>query len=113
TGIANAAASGVPVVVISGRVPRPQTGMGGLQDVPQAAVVAPLCRRVEVVWERTHVLPRLDSVWDAALGAAGAGGGDGPAGPAYVDFPTDLLRETLAGAELDRSWMAARPPQRV
>jgi acetolactate synthase-1/2/3 large subunit len=116
TGIANAAASRVPVVVISGRVPRPQAGLGGLQDVPQGAVVAPLCRRVETVSERAHVLPRLDAVWAAAAGASGfwaGGGGDGPAGPAYIDFPTDLLRETMAGAELDRSWMAARTPERA
>src|SRR2546421_4655579 len=57
TAIANAAASRVPVVVISGRVPRPQTGMGGLQDIPQAAVVAPLWRRAAAGWERTRVLP--------------------------------------------------------
>ena len=113
TAIANAAASRVPVVVISGRVPRPQTGMGGLQDIPQAAVVAPLCRRAETVGERTHVLPRLDAVWDAALGAAGGGGGDGPAGPAYIDVPTDLLRETLTAAEFDRSWLAPAPRQAV
>src|SRR5207245_1000344 len=81
TGFANASMSRAPVVVISGRVPRPQTGMGGLQDIPQAAVVAPLCRRVEVVSERHHVLPRLDAVMDAALGA------DGAPGPAYIDFP--------------------------
>src|SRR5205807_7656679 len=87
-------------------------GMGGLQDIPQAAVVAPLCRRAEAVWERTHVLPRLDAVWAAALGAAG-GDGDGPAGPAYIDFPTDLLRETLHEPEYDRSWLAPRAPQPV
>lgn len=102
TGIANAAMSRAPVLIISGRVPRPQTGMGGLQDIPQASVVAPLCRYVEVVSERRHVLPRLDAAFDAALGS------DGPAGPAYIDFPTDLLRETLAGAELDRSWLQPR-----
>ena len=102
TGIANAATARVPVLILSGRVPRPQTGMGGLQDIPQAGVVAPLCRRVEVVSERHHVLPRLDAVLDAALGC------DGPPGPAYIDFPTDLLRETLTGSELDRSWFQAR-----
>lgn len=107
TGIANAAMSRVPVLILSGRVPRPQTGMGGLQDIPQAGVVAPLCRRVEVVWERHHVLPRLDAVLDAALGC------DGPPGPAYIDFPTDLLRETLAGSELDGSWFQARPRHRL
>src|SRR5437763_5690 len=77
TGIANAAMSRAPVLILSGRVPRPQSGMGGLQDIPQAAVVASLCRRVEVVSERHHVLPRLDAVLDAALGS------DVPPGPAY------------------------------
>lgn len=102
TGIANAAASRVPVVVISGRVPRPQAGMGGLQDIAQAPVVQPLCRRVEVVSEAQHVLPRLDAVFEAASG------GDGDPGPAYIDFPTDLLRETLTGPSLDVSWLAPR-----
>ena len=108
TGIANASTARVPVLVISGRVPRPQAGMGGMQDIPQAAVVAPLCRRVEVVAERAHVLPRLAAVWDAALGAAA--GGDGPAGPVYIDFPTDLLRESYGAGGPDRSWMEARSP---
>jgi acetolactate synthase-1/2/3 large subunit len=106
TGIANAATSRVPVVVISGRVPRPQTGMGGLQDIPQALVAGPLCRRVEVVSERHHVLPRLDAVFDAACGA------DAPPGPAYIDFPTDLLREPLPVAELDAAWLRPRSPAR-
>jgi acetolactate synthase I/II/III large subunit len=106
TGVANASMSRSPVLIISGRVPRPQTGMGGLQDIPQAAVVVSLCRRVEVVSDRHHVLPRLDAVMDAALGA------DGPPGPAYIDFPTDLLRETLSGAELDRDWLQPRPRAR-
>ena len=106
TGIANAAMSRARVLIVSGRVPRPQTGMGGLQEIPQAAVVAPLCRRVEVVSERHHVLPRLDAVFDAALGS------DGRPGPAYIDFPTDLLRETLADAECDRAWLGPRRVQR-
>jgi acetolactate synthase-1/2/3 large subunit len=107
TGIANAATARVPVVVISGRVPRLQAGMGGLQDIPQGAVVAPLCRRAEVVSERHHVLPRLDAVFDAAIGA------DGPAGPTYIDFPTDLLRETLAPQEFDAAWLRPRQPLRI
>lgn len=95
TAIANAHTSRVPVLVISGRTPRPQVGMGAMQDVPQAAVVAPLCRRVEVVNERHHVLARLEAVVDAARG------GDTPAGPAYIDFPTDLLVEAVEAADVD------------
>jgi acetolactate synthase-1/2/3 large subunit len=99
TGIANAHASRAAVLVIAGRTPRPQTGMGAMQDVAQAAIVAPLCRRVESVSERYHALPRLDAVTRAALG------GDGPPGPAYIDFPTDLLREAVSDREVDAQWL--------
>lgn len=105
SGIANASVARVPVVVISGRTPRPQTGMGAMQDLPQSAIVQPICRRVEAVVERHHVLPRLDAVVRAALG------GDGPPGPAYIDFPTDLLRETMSDVEFDRDWMVDWRPR--
>ena len=54
TGIANASVPRSPVLVISGRPPRPQAGMGALQDIPQGDLVRPICRRVEVVSERHH-----------------------------------------------------------
>jgi thiamine pyrophosphate-dependent acetolactate synthase large subunit-like protein len=107
TGIANASKSCVPVLVIAGRPPRPQAGMGALQDMPQASLVSDICRRTEEIYEQAHVLPRLDGVVDAALGAGG------PAGPAYIDFPTDLLRESVSGPAPDRSWMQAREPRVV
>lgn len=107
TGIANAHVSRASVLVISGRTPRPQAGMGAMQDVPQAAIVHPVCRRVEVVSERHHVLPRLDAVTRAALGA------DGPSGPAYIDFPTDLLRETASKSEVDQEWLLPWHPPAV
>ncbi len=108
TAIANAHTSPVPVLVLSARTPRPQAGMAAMQDVPQAAVVAPLCRRVEVVSERHHVLARLEAVVEAARG------GDTPAGPAYIDFPTDLLIEELGRAEVDELALSGpRPPSEV
>ena len=107
TGIANAHVSRAPVLVISGRTPRPQVGRGAMQDIPQAAIVQPICRRAEVVSERPHVLPRLDAVMRAALGA------DGPTGPAYIDFPTDLLRETVSEAEFDADWLPEWRPSSI
>ncbi len=95
TGIANASVSRSPVLVISGQPPRPQAGMGALQDIPQGELVSPICRTVEIVSERHHVLPRLDAAIRAAEGAGT------PPGPAYVDFPTDLLREVVPDAEVD------------
>jgi acetolactate synthase-1/2/3 large subunit len=102
TAIANASVSGAPVLVISGRTPRPQTGMSAMQDVPQAEVVAPLCVRTEKVSERHHVLPRLDAVVSAALGF------DGPTGPAYIDFATDLLDEVAHEADVQARHLTPR-----
>lgn len=104
TGIANAFASQVPILVISGRPPRPQTGMGGMQELPQADIVRPVCRYVGTADQRHRVLPVLD----AALSAAE--GDDGPPGPAYVDFPTDLLKEDVHPADLSPVRLATGAP---
>ena len=84
TGIANAFVSGVPLVVISGRVPRPQSGMGAMQDVPQGGILAPICQSVHEVWDQRHVIANLDAAFAAAQGF------NGRPGPAYIDFPVDL-----------------------
>ncbi|HEX3605449.1 MAG TPA: thiamine pyrophosphate-binding protein [Candidatus Dormibacteraeota bacterium] len=104
TALANAHLARSPVVLVAGRAPRPQTGMGALQDIPQAALVAPVCRRVETVLDRRHLLARVDAVWSAALGE------DGPQGPACLELPTDLLEEPATGLEagLERPRMTAR-----
>jgi acetolactate synthase-1/2/3 large subunit len=107
TGIANASVSRSPVLVISGRPPRPQAGMGALQDIPQGDLVRPICRRVEVVSERHHVLPRLDATVRAAQGVGT------PAGPAYIDFPTDLLREVVTDADVDDRLFEPHVPEKL
>ena len=107
TAIANADVSRVPVLIISGRVPRLQDGMGGMQDVPQAEVIQSICRRVEVVWSGAHVAARMDAVMRAALGS------DGMPGPAYIDFPTDIQREAIHPADIDESLFAEWAPSPV
>ena len=105
TGIANASASRSPVLVISGRPPRPQAGMGALQDMPQGELIRPICRRVEVVYERHHILPRLEAAVRAAEGVGTH------AGPAYIDFPTDLLRADVPDADVDHLFFEPRSPE--
>lgn len=75
TGIANAATSRVPLLLLSGRPPRPQTGRGALQELPQRAVVAPLCRAALTADRVREVLPRLDEALLAVMGW------DDPPGP--------------------------------
>ena len=105
TGLASAHLARSPVVLVAGCPPRPQSGMGALQDLPQAALIAPLCRRVETVLDRRHLLARLDAVWSAALGE------EGPQGPACIEVPTDLLEEPADGLDAPRARLdAARAP---
>lgn len=108
TAIANASVSRSSVLVLSGRTPRPQAGMGAMQDVPQAAIVAPLCRRAEAVSEVHHVLPRLDAAIAAALGVGGTS-----TGPAYVDVPTDLQETPVHPADAPADALRPRPPVEV
>lgn len=87
TGLASAFLAGSPVLVISTRPPTEQSGMGALEEIDQAAIVAPVCRAVEVVRSPRHVVDRLDRAVSAALGD------DAPSGPAYVELATETLRE--------------------
>lgn len=103
TAMSNAFVSRSPVLVISGRPPRLQTGMGAMQDIDQADIIRPICRLVEQVSERHHVIPRFDKTIAAALGAA-----NGATGPAYIDFPTDLLDEVVGEADIPALAMERR-----
>lgn len=98
TGLANASVSRAPVVLLCGRPPRPQTGRGALQELPQDLVVAPLCRTTLTVDNPRRVLAQLDRVMMAAAGY------DAPPGPAYLDFPTDVLDEMVRPTDV-QSWV--------
>ncbi len=92
TGIANAHVARAPVLVISGTPPRPQEFRGALQGLDHVALVSSITRYARTVRERGLVLTELDQACTCALGQ-----GHEP-GPAYIDFPTDLLREELPRA---------------
>jgi acetolactate synthase-1/2/3 large subunit len=107
TGIASAYLARTPLLVLSARVPDPQAGMGALEEVPQDALVRPVCRYVREISDGRHVLPALHMAATAALG------GDGPSGPAYIDFDANLLKQPIAAWHLDRRWFStvARTPR--
>lgn len=102
TGIANAYVSRVPVLIISGIPPRAQEHMGALQAIPQTDIARPITRYARSVWRAEHVLRELDQAVACAEGHMSA------AGPAFIDFPTDLLREKLDDGLVDPSRFPAR-----
>jgi acetolactate synthase I/II/III large subunit len=87
TGLGCAYLARSPVLVISARVPRPQVGMGALEEVNQVDTVRAVTRAAEVVLEPRRLMPQLDAALMAALGE------DGPQGPAYVELASDILKE--------------------
>jgi len=102
TGMANAYVSRVPVVVISGVPPRPQQYRGALQELPQAEIARPITRYARTVTYAAHVLRELDEAF-----ACAAGQGNEP-GPAFIEFPTDLLREELPPQLVEHERFAVR-----
>jgi len=108
TGIANAHVSRVPLLVISGKPPRPQQNMGALQELPQVEIVRPITRYARSITCSTHVLRELD---EAAACAEGQGC---EPGPAFIDFPTDLLQLIFCGlAGVSLSFPAEELVERV
>ena len=102
TGIANAHVSRVPLLVISGRPPRPQEYMGALQDLPQPEIIKPITRYARTIHYASHVLSQLDEAIARAEGQ-----GNEP-GPVFIEFPTDLLRDTLPKALLEQDCFSPR-----
>jgi acetolactate synthase-1/2/3 large subunit len=102
TGIANAYISRVPILVISGVPPRPQHSMGALQSIPQVDMVRFITRHARTISRAEHVLRELDEA------VAYAEGHCGEPGPAFLDFPTDVLRENIPDALIDSLRFRAR-----
>jgi acetolactate synthase-1/2/3 large subunit len=87
TGIANAHVSRAPLLVLSGTPPRSQENRGGLQDMDHTQVVRSVTRYARTVREPALVLQELNEAVARAFGEGGE------PGPAFLDFPTDTLRE--------------------
>jgi acetolactate synthase-1/2/3 large subunit len=102
TAVANASSARVPLLVIAGCSPRPQTNMGPLQEMPHVAVMAPITRYARTCRVADHVPRELD---DAVARAFGDGG---EPGPSYIEFPTDVLREMVPAALVLDDYYRAR-----
>jgi acetolactate synthase I/II/III large subunit len=102
TGIANAMYANSPVLVLSGKNPIVEFGMGSLQEMDQVALVAPITK-----WAATcYDVRRLPDFVATALRHATAG----RQGPVFLDVPLDVQFDSAAGVELpERYRTEARP----
>jgi acetolactate synthase-1/2/3 large subunit len=90
TAIANASLARTPLLLIGGCPPRPQANMGPLQGIPHVEVLRPITRHARTAATAEQVLRELDEAVARAQGDAGE------PGPAYLEIPTDVLRQPIA-----------------
>lgn len=107
TGMANADLARVPVLLIGGCAPRAQANMAPLQDIPHAAVLSPVTRYARTARVAEQVVRELDAAIAAATGD------HGEPGPAYLEAPTDVLRESVPPTLVLDEWLAPKPPRTV
>lgn len=107
TGIANASLARAPVLAIGGCTPRPQANQGPLQDLPHTEIMRPIARYSRTARVVEQSLRELDEAIACALGDF-----DEP-GPAYIEFPTDVLRAELPEQLALDDWMTPRARRRI
>ena len=107
TGMANVDLARVPVLLIGGCAPRAQANMAPLQDIPHAAVLSPVTRYARTARVAEQVVRELDAAIAAATGD------HGEPGPAYLEAPTDVLRESVPPSLVLDEWLAPKPPRTV
>ena len=106
TSVANASLARVPVLVIGGCTPRPQANMGPLQEVPQVDIMRPIARYACTARVPEQAVRELDQAIARAMGDGGE------PGPAYIEFPTDVLRRSVPERLILPDWLRPKPPHR-
>jgi acetolactate synthase-1/2/3 large subunit len=87
TGVANAFADAAPLIAIGGSSPRVYLGMEAFQEIDQVAIMKPVTKRAERIYDAR----RIPDVVATALREATAG----RPGPVYLDLPGDVLGEKI------------------
>lgn len=103
TAMANASLARAPVLLIGGCTSRPQANMGPLQDIPHVDILKPVCRYARTARVADQALRELDEAASRAMGDLGE------PGPAYIEFPTDVLRTPVPAPLVLDDWMRAKP----
>jgi thiamine pyrophosphate-dependent acetolactate synthase large subunit-like protein len=106
TGIAHALIDCSPVVAFGGASPIKEFGTGTFQEIDQVAVMKPVTKWAERVYE-THRIPQMiDTAFRRSIA--------GKPGPVYLDLPSDVLygeidESAVQWPDLSRTLMRSKP----
>ena len=92
TGVGQANADCTPLLVLGGAYPVSQHAKGAFQELDQVALMRPITKWAERIYD-THRIPEIVAT---ALRVATSG----KPGPVYLDFPGDVLANTVDDSKL-------------
>jgi thiamine pyrophosphate-dependent acetolactate synthase large subunit-like protein len=87
TGVANAWTDCAPLVAIGGSSPRVYLGMEAFQEVDQVALMKPITKWAERIYDAKRIPDIVDTAFRQAT--------TGRPGPVYIDMPGDILGEKV------------------
>lgn len=113
TGIANALIDCVPVVAIGGSSAIKQFGRQSFQEIDQLAIMDGCTKWSGRIYDLKRIPEQVNGAFQKAM--------SGKPGPVYLDFPGDLLYESIEADQVDwslsgRPLLASRPmgePERI
>ena len=87
SGLANALVDCAPVVALGGASPLAQFASGAFQEIDQVAIMRPVTKWAERVYEARRIPQYLNMAFGQAV--------SGKPGPVYLDFPGDVLDQEV------------------
>ena len=84
-------------------MPRPQAGVGALQEMRQIDLMRPITRAAVSVWNAQRLEYELSAAVSAAVGESGA------PGPVFFEIPTDVLRELVTYIPISKDVWSLSP----
>ena len=88
TGIATAQMDSVPIVAITGQVPRPAIGRDAFQETDVTGITLPITKHNYLVMEVEDIAPAIKEAFHIAR--------TGRPGPVLIDIPKDVLQDLRA-----------------
>ncbi|MBM3341272.1 MAG: thiamine pyrophosphate-binding protein [Betaproteobacteria bacterium] len=106
TGLANALIDGVPVVGFGGSSPIGEYGNGAFQEIDQVAIMKPVTKWANRVYETRRLPEYIDLAFRTAV--------SGKPGPVYLDLPSDVINNTIDDStvvwpDFSKTLVRARP----
>lgn len=92
TGLANAYEAGSPMLLIGGKSETREFGTGAMQDMDQLALVRPITKWAQTVYETRRIPEYLAEAFRHAL--------SGRPGPVYLEIPRDVLYASVDEAQV-------------